>query len=77
VSSCSDDLALTFRGIAAHVRKARCAVLLDPGPGDGDLVGIRLRKPRSGGPPGRGIVIGDQAWGPQFAAPIAIQVAQP
>jgi S-DNA-T family DNA segregation ATPase FtsK/SpoIIIE len=74
----SDDLALTFRGIAAHVRTARCAVLLDPGPGDGDLVGARLaRLPRRGGPPGRGIVIGDRAWGPQFTAPVSIQIAQP
>ncbi|HEU5008677.1 MAG TPA: FtsK/SpoIIIE domain-containing protein [Jatrophihabitantaceae bacterium] len=77
VSGCSDDLALTFRGIAAHVRKARCAVLLTPGPGDGELVGVRLSRAHTGGPPGRGVVVGDRAWGWQFAAPVAIQVAQP
>jgi S-DNA-T family DNA segregation ATPase FtsK/SpoIIIE len=78
VAGCSDELALTFRGIAAHVRKSRCAVLLDPGPGDGELVGVRLGRARVGGPPGRGVVIGDRAWGPQFgAAPVPVQVAQP
>jgi S-DNA-T family DNA segregation ATPase FtsK/SpoIIIE len=77
VSGCTDDLALTFRGIAAHVRKARCAVLLAPGPGDGELVGVRLSRSRAAGPAGRGVVLGDPAWGRQFAVPLAIQVAQP
>ena len=77
-TGCSDELALTFRGIAAHVRTSRCAVLLDPGPGDGDLVGVRLGRARAGGPPGRGVLIGDRAWGPPFgAAPVPIQIAQP
>lgn len=77
VSGCSDDLALTFRGIAAHVRKARCAVLLAPGPADGELVGVRLSRSRTGWLPGQGVVVGDPAWGRQFTAPLAIQVAQP
>ena len=78
LAGCSDELALSFRGIAAHVRKARCAVLLDPGPGDGALAGVRLSARRGSGPPGRGVVIGDPSWGAPFgAAPLPIQVAQP
>jgi S-DNA-T family DNA segregation ATPase FtsK/SpoIIIE len=74
----SDDLAVTFRGLAADVRSAHCAVLLSPGPGDGELAGVRLPARRASGPPGRGLVIGDPAWGPPFgAAPVPLQVALP
>jgi S-DNA-T family DNA segregation ATPase FtsK/SpoIIIE len=78
VTGVSDEIAVTFRGIAAAVRRARCAVLLDPGPGDGDLVGLRLPIRRGAGTPGRGVVVGDPAWGPPFGSgPVPIQVALP
>ena len=84
VAGRSDELAVTFRGVAAHVRRAGCAVLLAPGPADGDLVG--LRPTRTGTAfaridaliPGRGVLVGDPAWGEAFAGgPIPIQVAMP
>jgi S-DNA-T family DNA segregation ATPase FtsK/SpoIIIE len=78
VAGRSDELTVTFRGLAAEVRAARCAVLLHPGPGDGELAGVRLPPRRAGGPPGRGLVIGDPAWGSPFgAAPVPVQVALP
>lgn len=74
----SDELAVTFRGVAAEVRRARCTVLLHPGPGDTDLAGWTLPRREPGRPPGRGLLVGDPAWGRQFAeGPLAIQVAVP
>jgi DNA segregation ATPase FtsK/SpoIIIE, S-DNA-T family len=74
----SDELALTFRGVAAQVRRSRCALLLQPAPVDGELVGLRLPRRRQRPTPGRGLLIGDPAWGPQFArGPTPIQVALP
>jgi S-DNA-T family DNA segregation ATPase FtsK/SpoIIIE len=74
----SDELAVTFRGVAAEVRRARCTVLLRPGPGDADLAGCPLPRRRSSGPPGRGLLVGDPAWGNEFAAgPLPIQIALP
>jgi S-DNA-T family DNA segregation ATPase FtsK/SpoIIIE len=74
----SDELAVAFRGIAVQVRRARCGVLLRPGPGDGDLLGLPRLGRRAGGPAGRGVLLGDPAWGPQFArGPVPIQVALP
>jgi S-DNA-T family DNA segregation ATPase FtsK/SpoIIIE len=74
----TDELAVNYRGVGAEVRRARCAVLLQPSPGDGELVGLRLPVPRSLQPPGRGLLLGDPAWGPVCAAgPVAVQLAQP
>ncbi len=76
VAGSSDDLPLTYRGIAAEVRRSRCALVLQPGPGDGDLVGRRLPQRRGVRTAGRGVLIGDGAWGAGFTAePIPIQVA--
>ncbi|MFN2519001.1 MAG: FtsK/SpoIIIE domain-containing protein [Jatrophihabitantaceae bacterium] len=76
VAGNSDDLALTYRGVAAEVRRSRCALVLQPGPGDGDLVGRRLPHRRLAPTAGRGVLIGDSAWGSEFAAePLPIQVA--
>jgi DNA segregation ATPase FtsK/SpoIIIE, S-DNA-T family len=73
-----DELALTYRGLAHDVRKARCAVLLQPRPADGEIVGMRLPHRRSLPTPGRGFLIGDPAWGEPFQrGPVPIQIAVP
>jgi S-DNA-T family DNA segregation ATPase FtsK/SpoIIIE len=73
-----DELSLTYRGIAHDVRRARCAILLQPSPGDGEVIGLRLPHTRATLPVGRGLLIGDPAWGPEFGhGPIPIQVARP
>jgi DNA segregation ATPase FtsK/SpoIIIE, S-DNA-T family len=74
----SDELAVTFRGVAAEVRRARCTVLLHPGPGDADLAGWPLPRREPGRPPGRGLLVGDPALGAHFAdGPLPIQIALP
>jgi S-DNA-T family DNA segregation ATPase FtsK/SpoIIIE len=77
VAGDSDDLPLTYRGVAAEVRRTRCALVLQPGPGDGDLIGRRLPRRRRRAPAGRGVLIGDGAWGAEFSEPVPIQVALP
>jgi S-DNA-T family DNA segregation ATPase FtsK/SpoIIIE len=78
VAGRSDELPLTYRGIAAEVRRSRCALLLQPGPADGDLVGARLPRRRRHSVPGRGLLLGDPAWGSEFAAGLLpIQIAVP
>ena len=74
-----DDLATSYRGLAAEVRRHHCGVLLRPGPVDGELLGVRLPRRHGSGPPGRGVVVGDPRWGPLFAdgEPLPIQVAVP
>jgi DNA segregation ATPase FtsK/SpoIIIE, S-DNA-T family len=74
-----DDLATTYRGVAAEVRRSHCGILLRPGPVDGELLGVRLPRRPSNGPPGRGVVVGDPSWGPLFddGEPVPIQVAAP
>lgn len=53
----SDDLAMAFRGIAAELKRARTGVLLQPGPGDGDIFGISLPLRRPVTPSGRGLLM--------------------
>ncbi len=79
VTGRADDLATAYRGIAAEVRRSHCGILLRPGPVDGELLGVRLPRRPSGGPPGRGIAVGDPSWGPLFedGEPVPIQVAAP
>jgi S-DNA-T family DNA segregation ATPase FtsK/SpoIIIE len=60
-----DDLAVTFRGVAAEVRRAHTGILLRPAPGDGDLLGVHLGRSRSSTPPGRGVLVSHQ---PQLEA---------
>ena len=74
----TEDLAVSFRGLGAELRRARVLVLLQPGPADGELIGLRGRQIRSTTVAGRGLVLADPAWGndlPPGAVPI--QVAQP
>ena len=77
VAADSDDLPLTYRGVAAEVRRSRCALVLQPGPGDGDLIGRRLPRRRGQQQKGRGVLMGDSAWGAEFSEPVPIQVALP
>jgi S-DNA-T family DNA segregation ATPase FtsK/SpoIIIE len=73
-----DELALTFRGVAAEIRRTRCGLLLSPAPADSELIGHRLPRYARQLAPGRGLLCGDPAWGAQFgAAPVPIQVALP
>jgi DNA segregation ATPase FtsK/SpoIIIE, S-DNA-T family len=78
VAANSDELALTYRGVAAEVRRSRCALVLQPGPGDGELVGRRLPQRRAMTPPGRGLLIPDTGWAEcRSPEPLPVQVARP
>jgi hypothetical protein len=78
VAANNDDLALTYRGIAAEVRRSRCALLLQPGAGDGALVGQRVPQRRGPSLAGRGVLVPDPAWSEHLApGPLPIQVAVP
>jgi S-DNA-T family DNA segregation ATPase FtsK/SpoIIIE len=74
VAGRSDALALSFRGLVAEVRRARCGVLLQPGPVDGDLLGISVPRARAAPLAGRGLLVPDPAWG-LGGDPIPLQVA--
>lgn len=75
----SDELATSYRGIGAYVRRDHCGLLLRPGPVDGELLGTRLPRRPSSGPPGRGVVVGLAATGDpaDTGEPRAVQVALP
>jgi S-DNA-T family DNA segregation ATPase FtsK/SpoIIIE len=79
VAGRADDLATTYRGVAAEVRRSHCGILLRPGPIDGELLGVRLPRRPTSGPPGRGVVVGEPRWGPLFedGEPVPVQVATP
>jgi len=79
VAGRSDELATSYRGLGAAARRAHCGVLLRPGPVDGELLGVRLPRRPAAGPPGRGVIVGDPAWGRLFAdgEPVPLQVAAP
>ncbi len=78
VAATSDDLALTYRGVAAEVRRSRCALVLQPGPGDGALVGQRVAQRHGPNLAGRGVLVADPAWAEHLApGPLPIQVAVP
>ena len=58
VAGTADELVTGFRGFVVDVRRSRAGLLLSPqGPGDGDLLGLRLSR-ATGGPvvPGRGLL---------------------
>jgi S-DNA-T family DNA segregation ATPase FtsK/SpoIIIE len=75
----ADELATTYRGVAAEVRRHRFGVLLRPGPLDGELFGLRIARHAAAGPAGRGVAVADPGWGAAFAdgGPVPIQVATP
>jgi S-DNA-T family DNA segregation ATPase FtsK/SpoIIIE len=79
VAGRSDDLATSYRGVGAEARRSQCGILLRPGPVDGELLGVRLPRRPSNGPPGRGVAVGDPAWSTLFETgePVPVQVAAP
>jgi S-DNA-T family DNA segregation ATPase FtsK/SpoIIIE len=57
----SEDLMISFRGLAVAVRRARTGLLLQPTAADGELLGLRLGPQRRGIPvPGRGLLVTDE-----------------
>jgi len=56
----SDDLLVSFRGIAVELRRYRNGLLLQPAPADGELLGVRLGLHRAAQLPGRGLLVTDQ-----------------
>jgi S-DNA-T family DNA segregation ATPase FtsK/SpoIIIE len=79
VTARTDEVATSYRGLAAALRRNRCGLLLQPGPVDGDVLGVQLPRHRAAAPPGRGVLVGDPAWGAAFitSAWIPVQVARP
>jgi S-DNA-T family DNA segregation ATPase FtsK/SpoIIIE len=80
VAARSDDLAVTYRGVANEVRCGQAGLLLQPGPGDGELLGLRLPRTRSVQLPGRGVLVLDQQHLPEYGNglhALPIQVALP
>ncbi len=73
VAGRTDDVAAAFRGLASVMRRSRSGVLLQPGPGDGEIFGVRLPRVRSQPIAGRGVLVSDQ----HGTGPIAVQLAQP
>ena len=55
----SDDLLISFRGVAAEVRRSRTGLLLQPGVADGETLGIRVPPHRGVTMPGRGLLVTD------------------
>jgi S-DNA-T family DNA segregation ATPase FtsK/SpoIIIE len=64
------ELSVAFRGVGPAVARRRIGLLLSPGPGDGDLLGVSLPGSRAPMIPGRGVLAGT---GPS----VAIQLAMP
>lgn len=65
----SEDLSMAFRGIAAELKRARTGLLLQPGPGDGDVLGISLPLRRPVMPVGRGLLVAPgTAWSAAYSA---------
>jgi hypothetical protein len=63
VATRSDTALTAFRGPIAELRRAGLGIVLQPEALDGELLGVRLARSELGGPPGRGIAVGDSAWG--------------
>ncbi|HEY0165918.1 MAG TPA: FtsK/SpoIIIE domain-containing protein [Jatrophihabitans sp.] len=70
----SEELAMSFRGPAAAVRRRRTGLLLQPSPADGELLGVRIGGPPLASMPGRGLLVTDAT---RASAPdgLAMQVA--
>jgi S-DNA-T family DNA segregation ATPase FtsK/SpoIIIE len=60
VTARSDDLHVSFRGIAVELRKHRTGLLLQPAPADGELLGVRLGPDRIPAITGRGLLVTDR-----------------
>jgi S-DNA-T family DNA segregation ATPase FtsK/SpoIIIE len=56
----SEDLMVSFRGIAVDIRRSGTGVLLQPTVADGDLFGIRVHRARGEFVPGRGLLVSER-----------------
>jgi S-DNA-T family DNA segregation ATPase FtsK/SpoIIIE len=52
-----EDLLVSFRGIGVTVKRSRTGLLLQPGPGDGELLGLRIPAQRPSLIAGRGVLM--------------------
>lgn len=80
VAGRNDDLAVTYRGVGNEARRSRAGLLLQPEPGDGELLGLRLPRTYSAQPPGRGVLAVEQPHLRTIsggAAVLPIQIALP
>ena len=70
----TEDLAASFRGPTVVIRRRRAGLLLQPGPVDGELLGVRTAGQRMPPVPGRGLLVTDTT---RRTAPdgLALQVA--
>jgi S-DNA-T family DNA segregation ATPase FtsK/SpoIIIE len=68
------DLVTSFSGLAVVIRRRRTGLLLQPGPADGELLGVRTGSQRMAPVPGRGLLVTDTT---RQTAPegLALQVA--
>jgi S-DNA-T family DNA segregation ATPase FtsK/SpoIIIE len=55
----TEEMMTSFRGPAVTVRRRRTGLLLQPGPADGELLGIRTSGQRLPPVPGRGLLVTD------------------
>jgi S-DNA-T family DNA segregation ATPase FtsK/SpoIIIE len=64
----------SFSGLAVVIRRRRTGLLLQPGPADGELLGVRTGGQRMAPVPGRGLLVTDTT---RQTAPegLALQVA--
>jgi S-DNA-T family DNA segregation ATPase FtsK/SpoIIIE len=74
VAGSNDELATTFRGTAAEVRRSRAGLLLCPSWTDGELLGARLPRGDPETVPGRGVLIGCDR---QIPVQVAVADADP
>jgi S-DNA-T family DNA segregation ATPase FtsK/SpoIIIE len=72
----SDDLLVSFRGVATVVRRSRTGLILQPSAQHGELLGVRVPRGLAGGAVGRGLLVTDEL---RAGAPdgLAIQVIRP
>lgn len=76
LAASSEEVATAYRGPIAAVRRARCGIVLRPGPVDGDLLGVGVGRHHEPGPPGRGLLVGDAAWSHgRDGRPVPVQAA--
>jgi S-DNA-T family DNA segregation ATPase FtsK/SpoIIIE len=76
IATCrSDDLVASFRGIGPELRRHRSGLLLQPGPADGQLLGIRSNGQRGRVIPGRGLLV-TEASASSYPDGLIVQVAR-
>lgn len=75
-----DSLALAYRGVVTEVRRSRRGLLLQPGAGDGDLIGVRTGRSSAITPVGRGLLVADGVQighADASGRPVPLQLARP